>query len=103
MYLLLTVFLNSSGEEEDPGGGDPLSTRGLCAVGLLCCPRQGQCLFFFLSVYESVHHLYGFIPGLLIFTVQFARPGGNALAHGRSLIYLVMIFLTAFACKGITQ
>lgn len=42
LHLLLIVFCNSSGEEEDPGGGDPLSAGGLCAVGLLRCPRKGK-------------------------------------------------------------
>lgn len=40
------AFSYSSGEEEDPWGGDPLSTGGLRAVGLLRCPRQGHCSFF---------------------------------------------------------
>lgn len=37
----LIISCNFTGEEEDPRGGDSLSTRGLRAVGLLCRPRQG--------------------------------------------------------------
>lgn len=37
----LIIFGNSSGEEENPRGGDSLSTRGLRAAGLLRRPCQG--------------------------------------------------------------
>lgn len=67
------TFGDSSGEEEDPRGGDSLSTRGLCAAGLLRRPRQGQCSFWILFsvILEQDQYIHPlicvFLNGLFIF------------------------------------
>lgn len=102
------MFCNSSGEKEDPGGGDSLSTGSLCAVGLLRCPRQGQCSFlrFSLFICPWSHCLYltsGFVTGLLVFTVQLARPGRNALSLCSFTYLWSYDILTVFTSKRITH
>lgn len=54
------IMFYSSGEEEDPGGGDPLSTWGLCAAGLLRRPCQGQCNSLFCYFQASFNELFVF-------------------------------------------
>lgn len=58
IHLLQIVFYNSSGEEEDPGGGDPLSARGLCAVGLLRCPRKGKHCYLSFTLFICLSSLF---------------------------------------------
>lgn len=41
----LVIFRYSSGEKENPWRRDSLSPWGVCAVGLLCCPRWGRYSF----------------------------------------------------------
>lgn len=52
------MFCNSTGEEEDPGGGDPLSAGGLCAVGLLRCPRKGKHSFLSFTLFICLSSLF---------------------------------------------
>ncbi len=50
----LIIFGDPSGEEEDTGGGDSLSARGLCVIGLLRCPCRGQWTYWFLRFFSQL-------------------------------------------------
>lgn len=105
MHLLLTVFIVTQVKKkilEEEIHCPPEASVLLASYAV----HAKVSAHFWASFYSSVHHPYftrGFITDLLIITVQFAWPGGNALSV-RSFTYLWSYdILTVFTCEGTTR